>query len=425
MYENNIYSPAHREIEHIFRELFPKYGLALREGQISLCHFMLDTLSQGKISLCDAGVGIGKTYAYLVACILLDKFYPTPAHSPVVISTSSVALQTAIVGEYIPFLSHVIEKPIHAVIRKGKERFVCDERLAFRISAIEGKSKNTEQLNALLSLQNHYDMDTVAGLSGFDKSQVCVPRVCDKSCKRHGLCRFHRYLKASQSGDVSVQICNHNYLLADAEHRYTGIPPLLKDYRALIIDEAHKLPEAARQMYTKTLSAEDMNELCTLLTRERQGFAAQNLKDKFTALFTLLRASSTQNLQRIPFILTPERDAALHECISCLHHLQSTLSGKLPQWILHRLESTKQTMQLLFNMDRRYVLYIQYDKEGIPCLCAVNRDIPAKLRKSLWENNVPAILTSGTLMAGSSFDRTRELLGLSADAGNLYRSLSL
>ena len=142
MYENNIYSPAHREIEHIFRELFPKYGLAVREGQISLCHFMLDTLLQGKISLCDAGVGIGKTYAYLVACILLDKFYPTSAHNPVVISTSSVALQTAIVGEYIPFLSHVIEKPIHAVIRKGKERFVCDERLAFRISAIKGKSKN-------------------------------------------------------------------------------------------------------------------------------------------------------------------------------------------------------------------------------------------------------------------------------------------
>ena len=414
---NNIYSPAHREIEHVFRELFPQYGLVLREGQISLCHFMLDTMAKGKISLCDAGVGIGKTYAYLVACILLDKFYPAPSHSPVVISTSSVALQTAVVGEYIPFLSQVIGKPIHAVIRKGKERFVCDERLAFRLSAIKGKSKNEEQLNALLSLQNHYDMDTVAGLSSFDKRQVCVPRVCDKSCKRRGICRFHRYLKASQSGDISVQICNHNYLLADAEHRYTGIPPLLKDYRALIIDEAHKLPEAARQMYTKTLSAEDIHELCTLLTLEKQGLAAQNLRDKFTALFTLLRTRSTSNTQRMPFIHTPEREAALHECISCLHHLQRTLSGKLPLWILHRLESTENTIRLFFNTDRWYVLYIQYSKEDIPCLCAVNRDIPAKLRKSLWENNVPAILTSGTLMAGNSFNRTRETMGLSTDTG--------
>ena len=411
---NNIYSPAHREIEHIFRELFPQYGLAVREGQISLCHFMLDTMAKGKISLCDAGVGIGKTHSYLVACILLDKFYPTSAHSPIVISTSSVALQTAVVSEYIPFLSHVIGKPIHAVIRKGKERFVCDERLTFRLTAIKGKNKNEGQLNALLSLQNHYDMDTVAGLSSFDKRQVCVPRVCDKSCKRRGICRFHRYLKASQSGDISVQICNHNYLLADAEHRYTGIPPLLKGYRALIIDEAHKLPEAARQMYTRTLSTEDIHELCTLLTTERQGLAAQHLRDKLNILFGTLPAN--QSTQRIPFILTSEREAALHECISCLHHLQRTLSGKLPQWILHRFESTKQTMQLLFSMDRQYVLYIQYDKEGIPSLCAVNRDIPAKLRKSLWENNVPAILTSGTLMAGNSFDRTREIMGLSTDA---------
>ena len=415
MYENNIYSPAHREIEHIFRELFPKYGLAVREGQISLCHFMLDTMAKGKISLCDAGVGIGKTYAYLVACILLDKFYPTSAHNPIVISTSSVALQTAVVSEYIPFLSHVIGKPIHAAIRKGKERFVCDERLAFRISAIEGKNKNEGQLNALLSLQNHYDMDTVAGLSGFDKRQVCVPKVCDKSCKRRGRCRFHRYLKASQSGDISVQICNHNYLLADAEHRYTGIPPLLKGYRALIIDEAHKLPEAAHQMYTRTLSTEDIHELCTLLTLERQGLAAQNLRDKLNILFSTLPAN--QSTQRIPFVLTPEREAALHVCLSCLHHLQRTLFGKLPLWILHRLESTENIMRLFFNMDRRYILYIQYGKKGIPSLCAVSRDIPAKLRQSLWENNVPAILTSGTLMAGNSFDRKREIMGLSTDTG--------
>ena len=57
---------AHQETEHIFRGLLPRQGMAVREGQISLCHTMLDTLFQKKISLCDAGVGIGKTYAYLM-----------------------------------------------------------------------------------------------------------------------------------------------------------------------------------------------------------------------------------------------------------------------------------------------------------------------------------------------------------------------
>lgn len=39
-----------------------------------------------------------------------------------------------------------------------------------------------------------------------------------------------------------IQICNHNYLLADGYHRLQDYRPLLKDYRALIVDEAHKLP---------------------------------------------------------------------------------------------------------------------------------------------------------------------------------------
>jgi len=55
---------AHQEIEKIFRILLPEQGLTVREEQIRLCHEMLDTLLEKKIALCDAGVGIGKTYTY-------------------------------------------------------------------------------------------------------------------------------------------------------------------------------------------------------------------------------------------------------------------------------------------------------------------------------------------------------------------------
>ena len=55
-------------------------------------------------------------------------------------------------------------------------------------------------------------------------------------------------MKEARSAEIFVQICNHNYLLADAAHRLQELRPLLNDYRALVIDEAHKLPDAARQM---------------------------------------------------------------------------------------------------------------------------------------------------------------------------------
>ena len=284
---------ANGEIEKIFRILLPQNGLAVREEQITLCHAMLDTLLKNNIALCDAGVGIGKTYAYLTACILLKKFAPHgPAGSqPVVISTSSVALQDAIIEEYIPFLSRiflenrVISKPIRAIVRKGKERFVCDTRLSQRLEAVKDKNKNTEQLKALISLRTYYDLDSVTGLSGFDRRQVCVPKVCEKTCPLRSACRYHQYLKEARSAEIFVQICNHNYLLADAAHRLQELRPLLNDYRALVIDEAHKLPDAARQMYGRSLSAEDFSELCTLLAKEKYALAAQRLKKSLLPLW--------------------------------------------------------------------------------------------------------------------------------------------
>ena len=218
---------AHGEIERIFRILLPQNGLAVREEQISLCHAMLDTLLQNRIALCDAGVGIGKTYAYLTACILLKQYdHSGPAgFQPVVVSTSSVALQDAVIGEYIPFLSriflenHIIQKPIRAMIRKGKERFVCDARLSQRLAAVQEKQKNAGQRKALFSLRTYYDLDAVTGLSGFDRRQVCVPKVCPKECLLRSSCRYHQYLKEARSAEIFVQICNHNYLLADAAHR--------------------------------------------------------------------------------------------------------------------------------------------------------------------------------------------------------------
>ena len=75
--------------------------MAVREEQIMLCHEMLDNLLGRNIALCDAGVGIGKTYAYLVDCVLMRKYSLLAEgcspyeQRPVVISTSSITLQEA------------------------------------------------------------------------------------------------------------------------------------------------------------------------------------------------------------------------------------------------------------------------------------------------------------------------------------------
>ena len=65
------YTESHRMAEKIFREILPRHSMAVREEQIALCHEVLDTLYNKEISLCEAGVGTGKTLAYLVALSLI------------------------------------------------------------------------------------------------------------------------------------------------------------------------------------------------------------------------------------------------------------------------------------------------------------------------------------------------------------------
>lgn len=211
------YAQSHRMAEHIFRDILPRRGMAVREEQIALCHEILDTLYNKEISLCEAGVGIGKTLAYLVACVLWQTNRPDRLKLPVVISTSSVVLQDAIINDYLPNLSAIlleegiIQAPLTAVIRKGKERFVCDARLIERESQIP--TTRNRQRNSLRMAEQLLDMDHLPELSRFDRSRICVPQSCPRNCVLQEDCRYQQYLRDSMKPDI--QICNHNYLLAD------------------------------------------------------------------------------------------------------------------------------------------------------------------------------------------------------------------
>ena len=98
---------AHKLIDHIFQDLLPAHGMAQRPEQIQLSHRMLDAMQDGRIALCDAGTGIGKTYAYLAAATAASAFPTGQIARPIIISTSSIALQNAVLMEYLPLLSCV------------------------------------------------------------------------------------------------------------------------------------------------------------------------------------------------------------------------------------------------------------------------------------------------------------------------------
>lgn len=425
-YKNQFQKKAHGEVETIFRELLPANGLNVREEQIELCHKMLDSLLHGKIALCDAGVGIGKTYAYLIACVMMRKYailsgkFVLCDSRPVVISTSSIALQKAILSEYIPFLSKIltehgiIQTPLRAIVRKGKEHFVCDSRLEQRLEAVRGKVKNAGQKQALLSLRNFYDLDEVHGLSGFDRRLVCVPKFCPKDCLGREDCRYQRYLKTAKSPEIFIQICNHNYLLADASHRAKAYRPLLADYRALVVDEAHQLPEAARQMYGRTIGNEEIREICVSLEKEHQKKPADRLREVFRSLMESLEENTKDTVAGEDGSTASEIDTGIFKAaLIQLEQVMDSIRGLVPRWTFNRLGEAEDVLRLFYRQDNNYIRYLQHDREQRPVLCATSRRVPKLLQESLWKQGFPAILTSGTLKAGNGFVRTRQVTGLS------------
>ena len=412
------YAESHRMVEQIFREILPRRGMAVREEQIALCHEVLDTLYNREISLCEAGVGIGKTLAYLVACILWQMHRPNQLKMPVVISTSSVALQDAILNEYLPDLSAVllsegiITAPITAVVRKGKERFVCDARLAERQA--KAISKGQRQKNSLRMAENVLDLDHIPGLSRYDRCRICVPQSCPRDCFLRLDCRYQQYLRDSMKPDI--QICNHNYLLANASHRLEERPLLLRQYQALVVDEAHKLPDAARQIYTETLYAQDMDELCFLLQQAHFKGLSKRLRTAFLTLSISCTPSFAMTKRKIsiPFSLTPFRQAAIVDCINLLQYIGS--QPDMPHYLQYRLAETESLLRLFLLDVPTRILYLEFSADGQLTFCAASNRVPQLLRSALWNAREPTILTSGTLTAAGDFDHTEQLLGLAAYA---------
>lgn len=414
---------AHNEIDHIFKDLFPAQAMPERPEQIALSHRMLDAMLDGGIALCDAGTGIGKTYAYLVAGTVFSRFRAASGLEalPILISTSSIALQTAVRDEYLPFLSGLlledkqITQPIQAVIRKGKGHYVCDERLERRLGQLDLSKKNWRAGTALLTLRQELDIDKAAYLSSYDRERVCVPQTCD--CQREQ-CRYLLFLESCDTGLFLFHICNHNLLLADAIHRSSGRQPILPDASALVIDEAHKLPDAARQMFGVTLSAEDIRSLSCSLRAERFLLAAELWGD---ATAPLLRKLSRPAEEGHSFDSYAKLLSAPERKLRVIHR---QLKDMLSRGTRRQVESLAKTVSLFRRDHDGMVLYTMEDGQSGTMLCATIANLTAQLRQTLWQQLRPVILTSGTLAVGEDFRRFKEETGLLADS-RVTESVSL
>ena len=414
MEKYNYRKDPHQDIDHVFRDLLPAHGMVERPVQVELSHQMLDAMLNGSIALCDAGTGIGKTYAYLVAGVVFRRYRSRAGlpNQPLLISTSSIALQGAIIHDYLPFLSKVmmadgmLDSPLRAVLRKGKSHYVCDARLMKRLQTANLDRKNPLAKAALLSMRDHLDLDMAPHLSGYDRERICVPPTCD--CGKTE-CRYLCYLDVCASERYAIQVCNHNLLLADAIHRGSGKRPILPDSCAIVMDEAHKLTETARQMFGITLEAGELHTLCRKLRREQFLLAAETLEDTAGLLLSEMAKPWSGDSSFSHFSIPLD---GVERTLSVIHRqIRRMLTAGTRMELERVLDKTK--LFCLHQPDMVY--YTAEDETGGSMLCASATDLTAQLRQTLWQQDRPVILASGTLAVGSNFRRFKEETGLLAE----------
>lgn len=422
---NEQFKDPHVLADRIFMEILPAKGMTVRENQIKLCHAMLDAMMHHNIALCDAGTGIGKTYSYLVAGLIKSRY--EDMKSPVLISTSSIALQNAIINEYIPFLSDalteygIIDKPLRAVVRKGKNRYVCDRRLSERLRGIDHSKKNRQQRNALISLTQTIDLDSAVDLSEFDKVRVHVEN-CSKC--RYSECRYRSFIKQSKSPAYDFQICNHNLLIADTLHRHEGLRPVLPGYCALIIDEAHKLPDAVDQMFRTELEPDLISFLLDGLRDEGFLIARSRLQKAFAPLKACLSAISFEDeIRTVRFPNTAKQQHLLNTMKEESSTVCTVLNRELSRDLSFKLNSLVEKLTTLSNLSEAQIRYAERCEDGSTKLCAAPLNAENNMRKLLWDTSDSAVFTSGTLSVGSDFSRFEDAVGLNGCKSRIDESV--
>jgi ATP-dependent DNA helicase DinG len=442
--------------KHIFNEILPRHGYAVRKKQIELAEHILGVVERRGVTLAESEVGTGKTHAYLIAAALakrgrLNDFrmrshyarhkWSESAHMPVVISTSSIALQNAIIRDYIPELSRilmqhgVINKPLTAAIRKGKEHFVCERRLYGFIKNADVSEKAL--LNLFIGETAPFDLTNADSLSPYIKRKVCVSGRCGEDCLYSAKCRYFNHMKDINDHKIDFQITNHNYFLADALHRAGGKRPLLPHYQLVIIDEAHKFLAAARSMYGLELTEDELPELAreihTFTLGKSNGGVnvhrfAKRLEEQSRKLFRRLNdnlpeSGEDDDAERFPAVM----DEDVARCLKNITGITADLAVAVADSrvnAFHRERQSKAVWRLnmineritAFRRRSRLIHWLEKRVEGesgTDALYAIPKDLNEQLHRDLWSKGVPIILTSGTLSASGDFTRAKDTLGLS------------
>jgi ATP-dependent DNA helicase DinG len=260
-------------------------GFAVRTEQVAMAEIIADALARRRRCVIEAGTGIGKTFAYLVPTLFAGK--------RVIVSTGTRTLQDQLFHRDLPMVARALGRPVRVAILKGRANYLCLHRLELteRDSATTRRRDQLATLNLIRRWSHATQRGDIGELSAVGENDPLWQAVTSTrencigvDCPVFQRCHVVAARREAQAADVVV--VNHYLLMADLLLKEQGFGDLLPGADAIVIDEAHQLPEVAEQFLGFAVSARQIQNLCRDVTAELQiqRLAGEDLPRSVTTL---------------------------------------------------------------------------------------------------------------------------------------------
>jgi ATP-dependent DNA helicase DinG len=241
-------------------------GFRARGSQQRMATRIGQALEQREQLLIEAGTGTGKTLAYLVPALLSGL--------RVLISTGTRTLQDQLFHRDLPLLAAALGRPARVALLKGRNNYLCRARL-------EQIGRQGDLLPAaadpLLARINEWALRTRSGdlaeLPQLGEAHPLRPQISStrENCLGNRcplLSRCAVVEARRQALEADLVVVNHHLLLADLALKEDGFGELLPSVDAVVIDEAHQLPDLVSEFFGVMLSSRQLESLAADLRTE-------------------------------------------------------------------------------------------------------------------------------------------------------------
>ncbi|WP_127548663.1 ATP-dependent DNA helicase [uncultured Paenibacillus sp.] len=420
LYKMNKQEPD-KEIERslvnaIFRiyDRFPRIGLRERIGQQEMSLDIADAYIHGHNAMIEAGVGIGKSFAYLIPSLLTNQM----SQKPVIIATSSIQLSEQIHKDLRIIGSRLGFSTVRSVVGKGMGQYACRSRAAEWINLDDANSSVSTLAQRILDYEIDERADIKAGVSDAEWSHVSVNDCKFERCHHKTACLFYdmRAKLNAKAHEIDFIIVNQDLLIRDLMKKKEGTKSIISEQPALIvIDEAHNLEAKVRDARTLEFTyrgicriLDNTVQLLTKQSGDKSLFSQSKfIKNCAERIFKQVNADllhhAKQDNDRIK--VSEIKGIPLNQVLNNLKDLSlrlSILTSRHEREIDDAFEAINGLITLisvLSEIEDNYLLWASSPLR-VTTISICPKDISQFLKYALFNGKVPVILTSATLCQG-------------------------